>query len=338
MNKEVIIVLGAPRSGTSVISHLLNKLGVDFGDYTRFVDPSVHQFNPIFFELQSLNNLNDDIFKYFSKEYAEFNWLPMEKDFNEEVVFEFENKIINLIESEFEKESPLIGLKDPRFCFTLPLWDEILKKNGFIVRYLLTQRNSSAVFASNKKENKFSSETNFRLVALSVLLARRFLKQKKFTTVRYENVISDTKLAVLNLCKEFDLDSNLIEDACLVVQKELNHHLKAKNTYNFKYFESRIDKDIAHDEYIMFREIFFSACVMDDDKKFFSNLDLTMYDLNINKLEECNQSQLKYINQLENKLVETEFNSRQLKNEILRAEAQIELLKDILLSGKLENI
>ncbi len=331
-------MLGAPRSGTSVISHLLNKLGVDFGDYTRFVDPVVHHFNPIFFELQSLNDLNDDIFKYFSKEYAKFNWLPMEKDFKGDVVDEFENKIINLIESEFKNEANLIGLKDPRFCFTLPLWDVILKKNGFIVRYLLTQRNSIAIFASNKKENKFSSAINFRLVALSVLLARKFLEQKKYTIVRYENVISDTKLAVLNLCKEFDLDFNLIENACSVVQKELNHHLIVENSHNYKYFESRIDiSDISPDEYIIFREIFSAACVMKDDKDILSNVHL-MYDLNINSLEECNQSQLKYINQLEHKLTETEFIKRQFKNEILRAEAQIELLKDILLNGKLENI
>ena len=64
--KKAILVLGAPRSGTSVVSHVIHKLGVDFGNHDRFVDPKVHVFNPIFFELQSLNNLNDEIFAYFS--------------------------------------------------------------------------------------------------------------------------------------------------------------------------------------------------------------------------------------------------------------------------------
>ena len=118
--KKAILVLGAPRSGTSVVSHVIHKLGVDFGNHDRFVDPKVHVFNPIFFELQSLNNLNDEIFAYFSKKFTNFDLVPGEGDFGNEVIAKFEKKITEFIDDEFSK-SKTIGLKDTRFCFTLPI-------------------------------------------------------------------------------------------------------------------------------------------------------------------------------------------------------------------------
>ena len=99
--KKAILVLGPPRSGTSVISHVVHELGVDFGSHDRFVDPGVHVFNPIFFELQSLNDLNDEIFGYFSVRYTDFNWMPREGDFDEAVILAFEKKISDFFLKEF---------------------------------------------------------------------------------------------------------------------------------------------------------------------------------------------------------------------------------------------
>jgi len=158
--KKAILVLGAPRSGTSVVSHVINKLGVNFGSHDRFVDPQVHAFNPIFFELQSLNNLNDEIFAYFAKNFTNFDWVPDEGDFGNAVIAKFEKKITEFVDEEFSKNNT-IGLKDTRFCFTLPIWDVVLKRLGFDVRYVLTQRFANSVFVSNKIENKYSSEANF---------------------------------------------------------------------------------------------------------------------------------------------------------------------------------
>src|SRR6185312_2247106 len=71
-----ILVIGAPRSGTSAVSNVLSELGVDFGDRERFVDPEIHRHNPIFFELQSLNHLNDAILAELGFKYADFDYFP----------------------------------------------------------------------------------------------------------------------------------------------------------------------------------------------------------------------------------------------------------------------
>jgi GT2 family glycosyltransferase len=257
--KKAILVLGPPRSGTSVVSHVIHKLGVDFGNHDRFVDPKVHTYNPIFFELQSLNNLNDEIFAHFSKTFFNFDWVPNESVFDNAVIKKFEKKIIEFIDGEFSK-SGTIGLKDTRFCFTLPIWDVVLKRLGFDVRYVLSQRFANSVFVSNKIANQSSSELNFRIVVQSTLLARHYLEAKKHVIVRYEDLLADPDQSILRLCDGLSLDRVLIGDARSVISEDLNHQKRQADLFTYHYFENVIDSDlISPDEYLRYREIFLAA-------------------------------------------------------------------------------
>ena len=91
--KIAILILGAPRSGTSLISHVISELGFYFGEPERFVDPVTHPWNPIFFELQSLNDLNDEIAQALGANFLDFDWFPLKEDFNDELILGFEKKI-----------------------------------------------------------------------------------------------------------------------------------------------------------------------------------------------------------------------------------------------------
>lgn len=365
--KKAILILGPPRSGTSAISHILNKLGVNFGSHDRFVDPVIHPWNPIFFELQSLNNLNDEIFSCFSKTYANFDWLPIEDDFDLPLVEEFEKKIISFIQEEFGSAN-LIGLKDPRFCFTLPIWDLILKRCGFNVTYVLSRRSSSAVFSSNIKENKFPPEINFRLVAQSVLLARRFLEGKTYLTVNYEALISSPKETISYLCENLDLERSLIDEASAVIRHELCHQLGNLSQPIYKFFDSIIDaKIISPEEYLLYREIFLAARVKPEYSNFSpAESDTPGFDLQISSELDRLRTQLAdksvYIVKLEKELAErTSLSDRWAeanekiaqqsleiatlrqqyqccRENILRSEAQLELLKDLLLDGDREGL
>ena len=265
--KKAILVLGAPRSGTSVVSHVIHKLGVDFGNHDRFVDPKVHVFNPIFFELQSLNNLNDEIFAYFSKKFTNFDWVPGEGDFGNEVIAKFEKKITEFIDDEFSK-SKTIGLKDTRFCFTLPIWDVVLKRLGFDVRYVLTRRFANSVFVSNKALSiNYSSEVNFRMVVQSTLLARHYVEGKKHVMVRYEDLLADPDQSILRLCAGLSLDRALIGEARSVISEDLNHQKRKADLFIYNYFESVIDSEsVSPDEYLRYREIFLAATFEKDQR------------------------------------------------------------------------
>jgi len=264
--KKAILVLGPPRSGTSVISHVVHELGVDFGSHDRFVDPGVHVFNPIFFELQSLNDLNDEIFGYFSVRYTDFNWMPREGDFDEAVILAFEKKISDFFLKEFSG-SQTVGLKDPRFCFTLPLWDVVLRRQGFDVNYIVARRSSRSVFVSNKIENKYASPINFRLVAQSALLARQFVDGKAHVVVQYEKLLADPVSTIRHMCDGLGLDPVRSERARAVIRADLNHQKMRNETPLYSYFDKIIDADVLlPDEQIRYREIF-NAATFDGDLK-----------------------------------------------------------------------
>ena len=256
--KKAILVLGPPRSGTSVISHIIHKLGVNFGKHENFVDPAIHKFNPIFFELQSLNDLNDNVFRHFSKKYTEFDWLPVIANFDELVISKFENEIESFIKYEFSK-SEVIGLKDPRFCFTLPLWHAVLERHGYDVRYVLAYRQSDAVFSSNINENRYSREINFRIVAHSTVIAWQFLRDKSFVSVDYSELMANPVSEIATLCDALDVDNALCSQAASVVSNELNHQSKAVPLH-YNYFEKVIDTDnVDHDAHLGYREIVVAA-------------------------------------------------------------------------------
>lgn len=75
--KTAFLILGAQRSGTSVTSHMLSQFGVNFGNPKNFIQ---FEHNPIFFEMNWVNQYNNKIINALRHNYTDF-FLPLEKDF-----------------------------------------------------------------------------------------------------------------------------------------------------------------------------------------------------------------------------------------------------------------
>lgn len=263
--KKAILVLGAPRSGTSVVANIICELGVDFGDSSRFVDPESNTHNPIFFELETLNDLNNEIFEAFNKKWHEFQWVPTNEDFDEKIIDAFRYKIEKFVDQEFADEK-LIGLKDPRFCFTLPIWDAVLKEKGYEIVYILAKRAGWPVFTSNQKVNLLPFSYNFRLISNSILTAKYFLNNKVFFEVDYENVINKPVETTSSLSVNLNLNSQLVNKASSVVNKNFDHFDNTKkNSLSSFITEDLYEKDISQEKYLKYREIFyFASCDLEE--------------------------------------------------------------------------
>lgn len=224
--KTAVLVLGAPRSGTSAVSNLLSELGVDFGQPERFVDPTVHTHNPAFFELQSLNALNEQIVTWFGYAYASFEFLPLRNDFDAEQVQRFLPLCKRFLESEFGNAS-IIGLKDPRFCFVLPLWVNALQELGYRVRCVHVLRPLAAVVESNARVNVgWPFEQNVRVAALSTLAATYFVDGLDCLHVDYDKALNDPEKAARRFAGwlEFELEDAKVAAAATVLKRELRQH------------------------------------------------------------------------------------------------------------------
>ena len=145
---QVVCVLGMHRSGTSLIARVVNLLGF-------FLGPEEHLMklgpdNPAgYWEHQLLTDLNDEILARLGGSWHEPpSFPPNWKDSSE--LADLRQKAQALIQEEFGARP--WGWKDPRTCLTLPFWQRLLPKMG----YVICLRNPVDVAHSLERRNGFS--------------------------------------------------------------------------------------------------------------------------------------------------------------------------------------
>lgn len=209
-NKKIaFLILGSPRSGTSFLSHVLSKHKIFFGRNDRFIDPQEIPINPIFFELQSVNKLNDEILKYLNFNYSNFNLIPNVKNINKNNLEFIKQKIIDLISDEFGNNST-IGIKDPRFSFTYSIWHEVLESLGFKVYGIISFRSLIDTINSNKKSNNLSNDINNIIPGIHYLSSLNiYYEFKNIFVVNYNNLLNSKIIELEDILKKANINFNM---------------------------------------------------------------------------------------------------------------------------------
>ncbi|MCF7831353.1 MAG: hypothetical protein K9M36_00490 [Candidatus Pacebacteria bacterium] len=149
------IVLGMHRSGTSLVSGILSKLGVFLGREEDMLSQTVE--NPYgYFENNKVMSINDDILSVFG---GTWDTIPiLQYGWQKDVRL---NSIRDRIESfihDMQSQKAVWGIKDPRMPITLPLWQEYLPENTC---YIITYRNPIEIIYSLQKRKNITAVKNF---------------------------------------------------------------------------------------------------------------------------------------------------------------------------------
>lgn len=235
-----VLVLGAPRSGTSAVSQLLSDMGVYFGEPTDFVDATVHTHNPVFFELQSLNDLNDEILSSVGIEYGHFEYFPLSTELNlpADKLPKLEEKARAVIK-QLLKNAPLIGMKDPRFVYTLAFWERALNHEGYETKLIRTHRATEEAIVSNAKVNSGSTKYNSRVVFVSDGLAALQVRGKDSFLLHYSELLSSPSSVAQKIAAWMDHPSCKVPTE-FGVHSELQHERSP----------SAIDAPVTVEEYL----------------------------------------------------------------------------------------
>jgi len=190
-----VIILGSGRSGTSMLAGSLANAGFYLGDYANYLGKN--KANPKgFFEDYEVNTINEDILKktipftipekirrkYFkSFTFYRARWLARIPAFikirtNKSI----DNRIMKVINNE-----PFC-LKDPRFSYTLPIWQKYFNVN---TRYIVVFREPNKTAESIVRECKES-------------LALKPIKMDK------KSALSVWEFMYNNILKNYAADSN----------------------------------------------------------------------------------------------------------------------------------
>ncbi|MEH2069892.1 MAG: glycosyltransferase [Nostoc sp.] len=263
MNKTAFIILGSPRSGTSAISHMIHKFGVDFGKPENFLDTQQYTHNPIFFELDWVNEYNNRLISSIGSKWENGglwgrNINPDSKDFENDLILEIKQELYSLINQEWHGQEN-IGIKDPRFCFTFPVWQDVLFKMNYSLKIIFVFRHPLGYLNSTKKLNGFKNSKNLNFWLQHNLAARYFINNQDFYLIDYDCVICNPTIEAKKIASLLKLDINLVNVSASVIDKCYYHNVAIGETGNLVIddcYRALKENNLSASRYITYKNIY----------------------------------------------------------------------------------
>lgn len=141
--RQVLLVLGMHRSGTSLLSGLVAAAGIDLGKYLM---PPADDNPRGYWENQRVVDLHERVLKHFDQSWA--SWKPLPKNWqDDEAVKRLRGELRAILFEEFG-DNTLFCIKDPRLCRLLPMWHDLAGELGLSLYGAVICRPLAEVVAS----------------------------------------------------------------------------------------------------------------------------------------------------------------------------------------------
>ncbi|MDA9774212.1 hypothetical protein N9B82_04570 [Saprospiraceae bacterium] len=230
---KVLVILGMHRSGTSLTTQWLYKMGLHVGDALLGAAESNKD-----------GHFEDLDFFHFHKDIL---------DSNDVLYYASRKDNISITEAEHQRAQELIkskaaeeqwAWKDPRTCLFIEFWDELLRKQSLSPKYLLVYRPLEQVVDSLVRRDIVELKSNPNPLKRWVHL-RRYQKGLKKLQHAYKESWINHLLEMKRLAEREPKDC-LILDASTLLNKQKKIHRKLTEDWGFKLeyldFETIYDK------------------------------------------------------------------------------------------------
>lgn len=157
--RHVVLVLGIARSGTSAVSGVLARLGVDFGTGLK---PADHRNPKGFYEDFEASRLNQRVLTALGRTWCDPRPLPIgwaESALARKAAAQLETHIASSFPS-----GPVIGLKDPRMVRLLPLYLQVAASLGRTPWIVVVRRPPAQVIESIRLSGYFHGAFSHKAV------------------------------------------------------------------------------------------------------------------------------------------------------------------------------
>ena len=180
--KQILVVLGVHRSGTSALTRALTVLGAEVGDNLM---PPVVDNNPTgFWEDVDINALNDEMLKALRSGWDSVAPIPC----NAVESLKAQGFFLKAVELLSTKVSGkrVFAFKDPRVAKLLPFWSQVFGQCQVDVGYVLSIRHPTSVVASLAKRDGFDREKSYLLWMGHVLWSLLYSQGAQRVLVDYD--------------------------------------------------------------------------------------------------------------------------------------------------------
>ena len=190
--KNLVLILGIHRSGTSAVSGILSKAGFFAGDKGDLIEGNIWNRDG-YFERWDICRLNDKILKECGGAWD----APPE-----------ENSIISSDENIMSikqillcfKDKSFSFIKDPRLCLTMPVWKNVFDNN---IKILFVTRKIEAVCDSLYKREGFTREKSAKLYNIYMERASKYISDFPCFNISYEDLFSSNRPDILIKLADF---------------------------------------------------------------------------------------------------------------------------------------
>jgi len=166
--RQVLVVLGMHRSGTSAVTGALCELGFPVGGPAL---PAAAD-NPLgYFENADAVDINEALLLDLGRGWDDLRGLP--DGWQASDAAEDARQRIGVWLDRVDAPAGRLILKDPRLCLVFPVWREVLESRGIDLRVVLAHRALPEIVASLVKRDGLA-ERNALLLTLAHLLAAEF--------------------------------------------------------------------------------------------------------------------------------------------------------------------
>ncbi len=205
--RDIIIVIGMHRSGTSVLTRALEVLDIYLGENLMSGHLGINDKG--FYEDLDIYKINVSILEKLGCDWSNLTGLQDEK-LNSKELHTLKREAKELITKKFlESQMRKFAFKDPRTSVLLPFWQKIFEELGIKIYYIVSLRNPLDVAKSLYKRDGFSYEKSSMLWINYYISIIEHIKDKKYVWVTYEGIMSDTKKEILSIADFLGISKKL---------------------------------------------------------------------------------------------------------------------------------
>ena len=190
--KVAILVAGMHRSGTSLLTRILNLVGCDLP--ATLMPPVPDNNETGFWESRLVADLNDEILASAGSRWND--WRAFDSDwYSSPVAGQFQDRAQTILHEQFG-DSRLFALKDPRICRLMQFWVEAVGAIGAEPLVVSPVRNPLDVAASLQARDGIDPSAGCLMWLRHVLDAERTSRGLTRACLRYETLLSEVHAIV----------------------------------------------------------------------------------------------------------------------------------------------
>ena len=200
VKKQIFVVLGMHRSGTSVITRALQVLGVDLGQHLLPAETGINDKG--FWEDIDITAFDVDLLKDLGHDWHTLSPI-LAHEIENPAITPLKLRAAQLLRSRLA-DTELFGLKDPRMAKLIPFWQAVFEHLQVEVSYVVACRNPMNVAHSLATRDGFSREKSYLLWFEHMLMSTKHTEQARRIFVDYDLILNDPDHQLMRISAAFD--------------------------------------------------------------------------------------------------------------------------------------